>query len=102
MQVGNVTTPFGRRPMTLALVKSQMRASQIEPGKSVDKWKVFRDACDARSLLNLRDRALAVLNALLTFYPEAALSAGSGERDRWLTLAREPRASRRGRPDPTL
>ena len=76
MQVGNVTTPFGRRPMTLALVKSQMRAAQIKPGKSVDKWKVFRDACDARSLLGLRDRALAVLNALLTFYPEAALSEG--------------------------
>lgn len=74
MQVGNVTTPFGRRPMTLALVKSQMRTSQIERGKSVDKWKVFRDACDARSLLGLRDRAFAVLNALLTFYPEAALS----------------------------
>ena len=54
-----------------------MRASLIEPGKSVDKWKVFRDACDARSLLGLRDRALAVLNALLTFYPEAALSDGS-------------------------
>ncbi|NTB87982.1 replication initiation protein RepC [Agrobacterium tumefaciens] len=77
MQVGNVTTPFGRRPMTLALVKSQLRASQIESGKSVDKWQVFRDACDARSLLGLRDRALAVLNALLTFYPEAALSDGS-------------------------
>ena len=76
MQVGNVTTPFGRRPMTLALVKSQMRAAQVKPGKSVDKWKVFRDACDARSLLGLRDRALAVLNALLTFYPEAALSEG--------------------------
>jgi replication initiation protein RepC len=77
MQVGNVTTPFGRRPMTLGLVRTQMRASQIEPGKSVDKWKVFRDACDARSVLGLRDRALAVLNALLTFYPEAALSDGN-------------------------
>ena len=74
MQVGNVTTPFGRRPMTLALVRSQMRASQIEPGKQIDKWKIFRDACDARSLLGLRDRALAVLNALLTFYPEVSLS----------------------------
>ena len=74
MQVGNVTTPFGRRPMTLALVRSQMQASQIEPGKQIDKWKIFRDACDARSLLGLRDRALAVLNALLTFYPEASLS----------------------------
>ena len=77
MQSGNVTTPFGRRPVTLALIKSQMRASQIESGKSADKWKVFRDACDARSLLGLRDRALAVLNALLTFYPDAALSKES-------------------------
>lgn len=72
-----VTTPFGRRQMTLDLVKSQIRASRIEPGKQVDKWKVFRDACDARALLGLRDRALAVLNALLTFYPDAALSDGS-------------------------
>jgi replication initiation protein RepC len=77
MHVGNVTTPFGRRPMTLALVKSQMRASQIDSGKQVDKWKVFRDACDARALLGLRDRALAVLNALLTFYPDATLSDGN-------------------------
>jgi len=74
MHGGNVTTPFGRRPVTLALVKSQIRTSQIESGKQVDKWKVFRDACDARALLGLRDRALAVLNALLTFYPDAALS----------------------------
>ncbi len=74
MHVENVTTPFGRRPMTLALVKSQVRNSQVKEGKTVDKWKVFRDACDARSLLGLRDRALAVLNALLTFHPDAALS----------------------------
>lgn len=72
---GNVTTPFGRRPMTLALVKSQMRTAQIKEDKTVDKWKVYRDACDARSLLGIRDRALAVLNALLTFYPDTALSA---------------------------
>jgi len=77
MHSENVTTPFGRRPMTLALVKSQMQVSQIESGKQVNKWKVFRDACDARALLGLRDRALAVLNALLTFHPDAALSNGS-------------------------
>jgi replication initiation protein RepC len=76
MHTENVTTPFGRRPMTLALVKSQMRTSHIEKGKSADKWKVYRDACDARSLLGLRDRALAVLNALLTFYPDGTLSDG--------------------------
>ncbi|MBB3302843.1 replication initiation protein RepC [Rhizobium sp. BK077] len=73
MQIGSVTTPFGRRPMTLALVKTQFKAADIKQGKSVDKWKVYRDACDARSLLGLRDRALAVLNALLSFYPETEL-----------------------------
>ncbi|MCM2453325.1 plasmid replication protein RepC [Agrobacterium vitis] len=74
MQNGSVTTPFGRRPMTLALVKAQFKASEIREGKSADKWKVYRDVCDARTLLGLRDRALAVLNALLSFYPETKLS----------------------------
>ncbi|AHK47337.1 replication protein RepC (plasmid) [Ensifer adhaerens OV14] len=74
MQVGSVTTPFGRRPMTLALVKRQLNSAEIKPGKSVEKWKVFRDASEARALLGIQDRALAVLDALLTFYPEAELA----------------------------
>ncbi|TCA32901.1 replication initiation protein RepC [Rhizobium leguminosarum bv. viciae] len=74
MQTGNVTTPFGRRPMTLALVKGQLATANIKAGKKVDKWKVYRSTCEARALLGLRDRALAVLNALLSFYPEQELS----------------------------
>ncbi|MBO9101932.1 MULTISPECIES: plasmid replication protein RepC [unclassified Rhizobium] len=74
MQNGSVTTPFGRRPMTLALVKAQFKVSEIREGKSADKWKVYRDVCDARTLLGLRDRALAVLNALLSFYPDTQLN----------------------------
>ncbi|WP_047454195.1 plasmid replication protein RepC [Rhizobium rhizogenes] len=77
MQLGSVTTPFGRRAMSLALIKGQMQSADIKPGKSVDKWKVYRDICDARSLLGLRDRALSVLNALLSFYPEICLAEGS-------------------------
>lgn len=77
MQLGSVTTPFGRRSMSLALIKGQMQSADIKPGKSVDKWKVYRDICDARSLLGLRDRALSVLNALLSFYPEICLAEGS-------------------------
>ena len=73
MQTGHVTTPFGRRPMTLALVKGQFETANIRRGKSADKWKIYRDACDARSLMGLRDRALAVLNALLSFHPEVEL-----------------------------
>lgn len=77
MQTEHIATPFGRRPVTLALVKSQFASGGVKKGKSVDKWKVYRDACDARSLLGLRDRALAVLNALLSFYPEADLNEGA-------------------------
>lgn len=73
MQIGSVTTPFGRRPMTLALVRRQIEASEIKPGKTADKWKVFRDASEARELLGLQDRSLAVLDALLSFYPDNEL-----------------------------
>ncbi|MBY5666778.1 plasmid replication protein RepC [Rhizobium leguminosarum] len=73
MQIGSVTTPFGRRPATLALVKRQIETSKIKPGKTADKWKVFRDASEARELLGLQDRSLAVLDALLSFHPDTEL-----------------------------
>lgn len=73
MQSGNVTTPFGRRPMTLALVRRQIATTEIKPGKSAEKWKVFRDVSEARVVLGLQDRSLAVLDALLTFYPDDEL-----------------------------
>ncbi|MCJ8521752.1 replication initiation protein RepC [Pseudorhizobium tarimense] len=73
MQVGDVTTPFGRRPMTLALVRQQMAVAEIKPGKTAEKWKVFRDVSEARPLLGLQDRSLAVLDALLSFFPENEL-----------------------------
>ncbi|RVG47189.1 plasmid replication protein RepC [Sinorhizobium meliloti] len=78
MQVGNVTTPFGRRSVTLAQIKGQMRTAEIKAGKSADKWKVFRDACEARAVLGIQDRALAVLDALLTFYPDNELCEERG------------------------
>jgi replication initiation protein RepC len=69
MQTGSVTTPFGRRPMTLALVKRQVATNEIKAGKSVEKWKVFRDTSEAREELGLQSNSLAVLDALLSFYP---------------------------------
>ncbi len=78
MQTHFSTTPFGRRPLTLALVKGQLEAAEMRPGKSADKWRVFRDICEARGLLGLQDRPLAVLNALLTFFPESELAEGEG------------------------
>ncbi|MCB1447218.1 MAG: replication initiation protein RepC [Rhizobiaceae bacterium] len=75
MQSGHVTTPFGRRPMTLALVRRQVETAEAEGGPATDKWKVFRDACEARGFLGVQDRALAVLDALLTFYPRQELDS---------------------------
>ncbi len=73
MQAGNVTTPFGRRPMTLALVKRQMAVAETKSGKAVDKWVVFRDVKQAREVFRLQPYSIAVLDALLTFYPDKEL-----------------------------
>jgi replication initiation protein RepC len=62
--------------MTLALVKGQLQSTGDRSERPVEKWKVFRDIAEARQLLGLQDRALAVLDALLTFYPGNELSAG--------------------------
>jgi replication initiation protein RepC len=78
MQSGHVTTPFGRRPMTLAMLASQAKAREIEPDKSIDKWQLYRWLCEARQRLGVTDRAMALLNALLSFYPHSALSEEHG------------------------
>lgn len=73
MQTGSVTTPFGRRAMSLALVRRQIASADIKQGKTADKWKVFRDASAAKDMLGIQSNSLAVLDALLSFYPENAL-----------------------------
>jgi len=78
MQIGNVTTPFGRRSVTLTLIKGQLDTADVDACRSVDKWKVYRDICEARDVLGLQDRPLAVLNALLSFYQKTELSAENG------------------------
>jgi replication initiation protein RepC len=78
MEGGNVTTPFGRRPMTLGMLANQLAARTIAPDKSVDKWKLFRALCEARAVIGVSDRALSVLDALLSFYPTNDLSEGQG------------------------
>ena len=72
------TTPFGRRTLTLAHVATQMLTSARPPDKVVHKWQVFRAICTARPKLGVSERALAVLNALLSFHPETTLA---GEED---------------------
>lgn len=78
METGIATTPFGRRPMSLALLAAQNEANEIPDGKAVDKWQVYRDLCEGKSLVGIGDRALAVLAALLSFYPDDELSEENG------------------------
>src|SRR5271169_4971940 len=74
MQSHQPTTPFGRRSLTLAHVATQMAASARAPDKVVHKWKVFKAICVARPRIGVSERALAVLNALISFYPDTTLT----------------------------
>lgn len=73
-----MTTPFGRRAMSLGMLASQQLTETIEPGITRNKWKLFRAICEARPTLGVTDRALTVLDALLTFYPDNELSEERG------------------------
>jgi replication initiation protein RepC len=77
MTENHPTAPFGRRTLTLAMVASQANARSCPEDKVVHKWKIFRSITDARERLDVSDRALTVLNALLTCLPETALTPGN-------------------------
>ncbi|WP_174803023.1 plasmid replication protein RepC, partial [Martelella limonii] len=78
MEHAMTTTPFGRRPMTLAMLSAQKAARAVPEGARANKWKLFHNVRAARAALGASDRGLAILNALLTFYPENELSAETG------------------------
>ena len=74
MEIHTPSTPFGRRSLKLAHVASQVVAASCPPEKIVHKWKIFHAICTARPRLGVSERALSVLNALLTFHPDTALT----------------------------
>ncbi|MCZ8272677.1 MAG: plasmid replication protein RepC [Microcystis sp. LE19-4.1E] len=76
MTQGLVTTPFGRRTLSLGLIATQQQARAVEPSTTVHKWKVFQAITEAKDKLGLPDRAIAVLSALLSFHQETTLTAG--------------------------
>jgi len=81
MAHGLATTPFGRRTMSLGVLATQARARRLEsdaPEKTVHKWKVVQALTEAKGRLGLPDRAIAVLNALLSFHQETTMTAGDG------------------------
>lgn len=80
------TTPFGGGRMRADIFALQQRTTQrqatIAAGKGgndtgqADKWELLRALTDARAHYGLSDRALTVLDALLTFHPERVLDGG--------------------------
>jgi replication initiation protein RepC len=64
--------------MTLALLQARNDTREIPPGTAVDKWQLYRWLCEGKTLVGVGDRALAVLNGLLSFYPDSELSEENG------------------------
>ena len=72
----NVTSTFrGRR---ISFVQLKGLATKKPPAISVNRWTIYKQLCIAKSVFGLNDRCLAVLSALLSFYPENDIGSKSG------------------------
>ena len=61
--------------MTFASLSRQRQISEAKPETARNKWRLFRAVCEAREALNVSDRSLSVLDALLSFYPSDELTS---------------------------
>ncbi|MBL4785508.1 MAG: hypothetical protein JKY49_08760 [Cohaesibacteraceae bacterium] len=61
-------TPFGSAGVTPDMVKSQMNCARITDFNPINKWDVLRYLSCIRKEFNLGDRAITVLQALLSFH----------------------------------
>ena len=76
MQTSQSTTPYGRRPYSLALMETQIVAQSCPAETIAHKWQVLDDIRKAKDAIGLSDRSIAVLNALLSFHQETTLTGG--------------------------
>ncbi|AMS45312.1 replication initiation protein RepC [Aminobacter aminovorans] len=63
--------------MTLGMISSQMTAKAMPADAIVHKWHVFQNIKETRMALGATDRALAILDALLSFHPDTAFYGDS-------------------------
>ncbi|MET3614286.1 replication initiation protein RepC [Rhizobium aquaticum] len=77
------TTPFGggcvdarqilrRKQVLKEQTERAAHGARAADGR-IDKWRVLRDLTEAKTVYDLSDRAIAVLEALLSFHPERQL-----------------------------
>jgi DNA-binding transcriptional ArsR family regulator len=73
------TTPFGGRSLSHAMFAVQEKTARARQklnetgGNRPEKWALLRALTQARAAFFLSDRTIAVLEALLSFYPETML-----------------------------
>ena len=70
-------TPF-RRAVDAAVLTAAARAEEPLGDAPVNKWDVLRNLVTARMDFGLSDRALVVLQGLLSFHPQTELSGAGG------------------------
>ena len=75
------TTPFGGarfgassflRREAIEARRAALKEGDNDTGRA-DKWQLIRALCEARAAFGLSDRAIAVMEALLSFHPEREL-----------------------------
>lgn len=61
-------------------IRSRMDScvQKLEKGRGINRWVVYKQLCVAKSDYALNDRALAVLSALLSFFPQDEISSSKG------------------------
>ena len=70
-----LSTPFGGRSLSVEMIDGQRFGASCDQELTADKWQILRDVTDCRKALELSDRTIAVLSALLSFHKDDQLVA---------------------------
>ncbi|EJN02321.1 plasmid replication protein RepC [Phyllobacterium sp. YR531] len=77
------TSPFGGRSLSHAIFAAQEKTARARKklnetgGDQPEKWSLLRSLTEARAAFFLSDRTIAVLEALLSFYPDTLLDGSA-------------------------
>ena len=69
-------TPF-RRAADAVILNPEIQSGAEQPLTAANKWDILRELACARRAFDLSDRALSVLQAILSFFPETILEPGA-------------------------
>ncbi len=73
--MSNGLSPFGPAQLNVGMLATNLLAQNCPAGVVADKWALLRHCIAAKKRLAVSDRALTVLSALLSCYPETELRA---------------------------